>query len=89
MIWMPSYLAKNVGFSLKKSGMWTAVTVVGMACGIWAFGQLADRGGREANAGGLNELRRRSLVSVAAHEISIDEIGPHPGSFIARAFRRR
>ena len=44
---------------------------------------------REANAGGLNELRRRSLVSVAAHEISIDEIGPHPGSFIARAFRRR
>jgi MFS family permease len=47
MIWMPSYLAKGLGFSLTKSGMWTAVTVLGMACGIWAFGQLADRVGRK------------------------------------------
>ena len=47
MIWMPSYLAKSLGFSLTKSGMWTAVTVLGMACGIWAFGQLADRVGRK------------------------------------------
>lgn len=47
MIWMPSYLAKSLGFSLTKSGMWTAVTVLGMACGIWAFGQLADRLGRK------------------------------------------
>jgi len=47
MIWMPSYLAKSLGFSLTKSGMWTAVTVLGMACGIWAFGQLADRIGRK------------------------------------------
>ena len=35
------------GFSLSKSGMWTAVTVLGMACGIWAFGQFADRVGRK------------------------------------------
>src|SRR5229473_684094 len=47
MIWMPSYLAKSLGFSLTKSGMWTAMTVLGMACGIWAFGQLADRVGRK------------------------------------------
>jgi MFS family permease len=43
MIWMPSYLAKSLGFSLTKSGLWTAVTVLGMGCGIWTFGQLADR----------------------------------------------
>jgi MFS family permease len=47
MIWMPSYLAKSLGFSLTKSGVWTAVTVLGMACGIGAFGQLADRVGRK------------------------------------------
>jgi MFS family permease len=47
MIWMPSYLAKSLGFSLTKSGMWTAVTVLGMACGIWVFGQHADRVGRK------------------------------------------
>jgi MFS family permease len=47
MIWMPSYLGRSLGFSLTKSGMWTAVTVLGMACGIWIFGQLADRVGRK------------------------------------------
>jgi MFS family permease len=47
MIWMPSYLARRLGFSLTKSGMWTAATVLGMACGIWVFGQLADRIGRK------------------------------------------
>ena len=46
MIWMPSFLAKSFGFSLTKSGMWTAMTVLGMVCGILAFGQLADRIGR-------------------------------------------
>lgn len=43
MIWMPTYLAKNFGFSLTKSGLWTAVTVIGMTFGIWLFGVLADR----------------------------------------------
>lgn len=47
MIWMPSYLARSLGFSLAKSGMWTAMTVLGMVCGIWTFGQLADRVGRK------------------------------------------
>ncbi|MEB6336665.1 MFS transporter [Serratia rhizosphaerae] len=43
MIWMPTYLATNFGFSLTKSGIWTAVTVIGMTLGIWLFGMLADR----------------------------------------------
>ncbi|MCE4061596.1 MFS transporter [Pandoraea sputorum] len=46
MIWMPSYLSKTFGYSLTKSAMWTAVTVLGMAFGIWLFGRLADRFGR-------------------------------------------
>lgn len=43
MIWMPAYLSSSFGFSLTKSGLWTAVTVVGMTFGIWLFGMLADR----------------------------------------------
>src|SRR5215475_2594581 len=43
MIWMPSYLANNLGFSLAKSSLWTSVTVFGMVLGIVTFGQLADR----------------------------------------------
>ncbi|MGY2289574.1 MFS transporter [Pseudomonas sp. SDO528_S397] len=46
MIWMPSYLSRQFGFSLTASGTWTAATVMGMAFGIWLFGQLADRFGR-------------------------------------------
>ncbi|SRR5258708_6775098 len=37
---------QELGFSLTKSGLWTAVTVLEMACGIWVYGQLADRIGR-------------------------------------------
>jgi benzoate transport len=47
MIWLPSYLAKTLGFSLTKSGVWTSATVVGMALGIWLFGIAADRFGRK------------------------------------------
>jgi len=47
MIWMPSYLSSELGFTLTKSAMWTSVTIVGMAIGIWVFGQLADRIGRK------------------------------------------
>ncbi|PJG85349.1 MFS transporter [Conservatibacter flavescens] len=47
MIWMPNFLSKQLGFSLTKSGLWTAVTICGMMVGIWVFGQLADRIGRK------------------------------------------
>lgn len=46
MIWMPVYLSNRFGYTLTKSAGWTAVTVLGMAFGIWLFGQLADRIGR-------------------------------------------
>ena len=47
MIWMPNFLSKQLGFSLTKSSLWTAVTVCGMMVGIWVFGRLADRFGRK------------------------------------------
>lgn len=47
MIWMPNFLSKQLGFSLTRSSMWTAVTILGMMAGIWIFGQLADRIGRK------------------------------------------
>lgn len=46
MIWLPAYLSKSFGYSLTKSGLWTAATVAGMALGIWLFGVAADRFGR-------------------------------------------
>ncbi len=42
-----SYLATSLGFSLTKSALWTASIALGIAFGIWAFGQLADRIGRK------------------------------------------
>ncbi|SPB13978.1 major facilitator transporter [Caballeronia novacaledonica] len=47
MIWLPSYLSKTFGYSLTKSGLWTAATVLGMAFGIGLFGLAADRFGRK------------------------------------------
>lgn len=46
MIWLPTYLSEQFGFSLTKSGTWVAVTVLGMALGIFVFGIIADRIGR-------------------------------------------
>ena len=46
MIWLPSYLSNQFGYSLTKSSLWTAVTVLGMGFGIWLFGHLADHFGR-------------------------------------------
>jgi MFS family permease len=46
MIWLPSYLANRFHYSLTQSALWTAVTILGMAFGIWLFGELADRVGR-------------------------------------------
>ncbi|PVX41414.1 putative MFS family arabinose efflux permease [Pasteurella langaaensis DSM 22999] len=47
MIWLPNFLSKQFGFSLTKSGLWTAVTIFGMMAGIWIFGRLADKLGRK------------------------------------------
>ncbi|MEJ0071622.1 MAG: MFS transporter [Pseudomonadota bacterium] len=46
MIWLPSYLSSRFGYSLTQSAAWTSVTIAGMAVGIYAFGQIADRIGR-------------------------------------------
>lgn len=46
MIWLPNYLSGRFGFALTKSAMWTAVTILGMALGIFMFGHIADRIGR-------------------------------------------
>ena len=46
MIWLPSYLSTRFGFALTQSAVWTAVTIAGMAVGIFCFGHIADRIGR-------------------------------------------
>ncbi len=46
MIWLPSYLSTQFGYTLTQSALWTAVTVLGMALGILVFGHFADRVGR-------------------------------------------
>ena len=46
MTWLPSYLNTELDLSLTSTGVWTAVTVVGMMLGISVFGFLADRLGR-------------------------------------------
>jgi MFS family permease len=46
MIWLPSYLSSRFGYGLTQSAVWTGVTILGMALGILAFGELADRIGR-------------------------------------------
>ena len=46
MIWLPSYLSTKFGFGLTQSALWTAVTVLGMACGMAVFGIFADKVGR-------------------------------------------
>lgn len=46
MIWLPAYLSSRYGFSLTKSGVWTAATVCGMTAGALVFGVLCDRYGR-------------------------------------------
>jgi MFS family permease len=46
MIWLPNYLDTRFHFGLTQSSTWTAVTILGMAIGIYIFGHVADRIGR-------------------------------------------
>jgi MFS family permease len=46
MIWLPSYLTRTMGYSLTKSSLWTAATILGMCAGMVCFGEIADRLGR-------------------------------------------
>jgi benzoate transport len=46
MIWLPNYLSTRFGYGLTQSAVWIAVTILGMAIGIYAFGHIADRVGR-------------------------------------------
>ena len=46
MIWLPNYLGTRFHFGLTQSAVWTAVTIGGMALGIFVFGHGADRIGR-------------------------------------------
>ena len=46
MIWLPNYLSTRFGYGLTRSSIWTAVTIGGMALGIFLFGHIADRVGR-------------------------------------------
>ncbi|WP_234684553.1 MFS transporter [Bradyrhizobium monzae] len=48
MIWLPNYLSTRFGYGLTQSALWTAVTIAGMALGIFVFGHAADRFGRRA-----------------------------------------
>ncbi|PLZ00731.1 MFS transporter [Burkholderia sp. WAC0059] len=66
MIWLPAYLSKSFGYSLTRSGLWTAATVAGMALGIWLFGLAADRFGRKP-AFLLYQVGAVAMVFVYAH----------------------
>ena len=54
MIWMPNFLSKQLGFSLTKSGVWTAVTVCGMMGGYGAL--MAEAYPTQARATAQNVL---------------------------------
>jgi MFS family permease len=46
MIWLPNYLSTRFAYGLTQTAVWTAVMILGMVIGIYAFGQIADRIGR-------------------------------------------
>jgi MFS family permease len=44
---LPTYLSKGLGYSVTKTGAWTAATVLGFVVGMIIFGFLSDRIGRK------------------------------------------
>jgi MFS family permease len=47
IVFLPTYLSKQLGMSVTKTGAWTAATVIGFSLGMVIFGLLADRIGRK------------------------------------------
>ncbi|GBR75666.1 major facilitator superfamily transporter [Acidiphilium acidophilum DSM 700] len=47
IIWLPTYLSTKFGYGLTQSAIWTIVTILGMALGIYVFGHVADRFSRK------------------------------------------
>ncbi len=43
MIWLATFLSKQMGFSLTESGLWTASTVIGMMIGVWVDASVKSR----------------------------------------------
>jgi hypothetical protein len=50
MIWLPYHLSTRFHYGRTKSAVWTAVTILGMAIGIHAFGHIAARAGRRPHS---------------------------------------
>ena len=83
MIWLPSYLAKQYGFGLTKSAVWTGVTILGMAAGIFIFGHLADRFGRRPM---LFIFQAGAAISVLAYSRIENEVALLVGGAIMGVF---
>ncbi len=83
MIWLPSFLAQRYGFGLTKTAVWTGVTILGMAFGIFAFGWLADRYGRRPL---LLIFQAGAAVSVLAYSQIGSEVGLLVGGAIMGIF---
>ncbi len=83
MIWMPNYLANQFKFDFTKSVTWTLATVLGMAFGIWLFGQLADRFGRRPV---FSTFMIGAIVMVVAYSRLTSETGLLIGGAIMGIF---
>lgn len=46
MVWLPTHLSMDLGYTLTQSSVWIACTVFGMIAGALTFGAAADRFGR-------------------------------------------
>lgn len=83
MVWLPTNLSTTHHFSLTKSAIWTAVTVVGMIIGILLFGFFADRIGRRPL---FLLFQAGAVLSVLAYSQLTSEIALLIGGAVMGAF---